>query len=204
MGYWLGIDVGTTFTTAGIWREEAERRALPAMILLRACSSAVSAVIYVGRDGQVVAGEAAERRAVTNPQRVVREFKRRIGDEVSLLNGGVPHCAPEIAAMVLRCGVDLVAQREGEAAAGTVITHPVSRAYTLQVVAGALRAARLTEITFCTASEAAAAIYALAERGKSGTTIALHDLGGGDLRRGPGPQDRCRRVLRAEPALGKW
>jgi molecular chaperone DnaK (HSP70) len=37
-------------------------------------------VVYLGSDGQAVVGEAAERRAVTDPDRVVREFKRRIDE----------------------------------------------------------------------------------------------------------------------------
>src|SRR3712207_6337706 len=109
MSYWLGIDVGTTFTAAAVCREEAGRRALPEVVPLGTRSTAVSSVIYLAEDGQVVVGEAAERRAVTDSERVVREFKRRIGDEIPMMIGGVPHSAPEIAAMVARWVVDRVA-----------------------------------------------------------------------------------------------
>jgi molecular chaperone DnaK len=77
MGYWVGIDVGTTFTAAAVCREEVGRRALPEMVPLGTRSTAVSSVLYLAPDGQVVVGEAAERRAHTHPDRVVREFKRR-------------------------------------------------------------------------------------------------------------------------------
>ncbi|MDQ3764296.1 MAG: Hsp70 family protein, partial [Actinomycetota bacterium] len=180
MSYWLGIDVGTTFTAAAICREEAGRRALPEVVALGTRSNAVSSVIYLGEDDQVVVGEAAERRAVTNPDRVVREFKRRIGDEVPMVIGGVPRSAPEIAAMVVRWVVDLVAEREGGSAAGIVITHPASwGAYKIQIMADALRASDLPEIMFRTEPEAAAASYALQERVETGSTIAVYDLGGG-------------------------
>ena len=98
MSYWLGVDVGSTFTAAALCRVEAGRRALPEVIPLGTRSTAVSSVVYLGQDGEVIVGEAAERRAVTHPDRVVREFKRRIGDEVPMVIGGTPHSAPEITA----------------------------------------------------------------------------------------------------------
>jgi molecular chaperone DnaK len=180
MGYWLGIDVGTTYTAAAICRVEAGRRALPEVIPLGSRSSAVSSVVYLGEDGQVVVGEAAQRRAVTNPERVVREFKRRIGDDVPLIIDGVPYSAPQITAMVVRWVVDRVAEREGGAAAGIVITHPASwGGYKIQVVADALRAVNLVDVTFRTEPEAAAASYANQERVEAGSTIAVYDFGGG-------------------------
>ena len=101
MRYWLGIDVGFTFTAAAICREESGRRALPEVVRLGGRSACVSSIVYLGPDGQVVVGEVAERRAVTDPDRVVCEFTRRIGDEVPMVIGGVSHSGPEIAALVV-------------------------------------------------------------------------------------------------------
>ncbi|MGH3983851.1 MAG: Hsp70 family protein [Pseudonocardiaceae bacterium] len=180
MSYWLGIDVGTTFTAAAICRREAGRRPLPEVIPLGSRSAAVSSVVYLSEDGQAVVGEAAERRAVTDSDRVVREFKRRIGDEVPMVIGGVPHSASDIAAMVVRWVVDRVAEREGESARGITITHPASwGTYKTQIMAEALRATDLSEITFRTEPEAAAASYSMQERVATGSTIAVYDLGGG-------------------------
>ena len=142
MSYWLGVDVGSTFTAAALCRVEAGRRALPEVIPLGTRSTAVSSVVYLGQDGEVIVGEAAERRAVTHPDRVVREFKRRIGDEVPMVIGGTPHSAPEITAKVIRWVVERVAQREGGPAAGIVITHPASwGAYKTRMIAQALAGA---------------------------------------------------------------
>ncbi|MGQ0718532.1 MAG: Hsp70 family protein [Pseudonocardiales bacterium] len=180
MSYWLGIDVGTTFTAAAICREAAGRRPLPEVIPLGSRGAAVSSVVYLSEDGQVVVGEAAERRAVTDSDRVVREFKRRIGDEVPMMIGGVPHSATEIAAMVVRWVVDRVAEREGEPAQGITITHPASwGTYKTRIMADALRAAELSEVMFRTEPEAAAASYSMQERVATGSTIAVYDLGGG-------------------------
>jgi molecular chaperone DnaK len=128
----------------------------------------------------VVVGEAAERRAGTDPDRVVREFMRRIGDEVPMVIGGVSHSAPEIAALVVSWVVDRVAQREGGPAQGITITHPASwGASTVQAVADALRAVGVPEVLFCTEPQAAAASYSIQERVDTGSTIAVYDLGGG-------------------------
>jgi actin-like ATPase involved in cell morphogenesis len=140
----------------------------------------VSSVVFLGEGGQVVVGEAAERRAVTDPDRVVRGFKRRIGDEVPMMAGGVAYAAPEIAAMVVRWVVERVAAREGGPAAGIVLTHPAGwGAYKIESLARALRAADLGQVRFATEPEAAAAGYAVQERVEPGRTIAVYDLGGG-------------------------
>jgi actin-like ATPase involved in cell morphogenesis len=180
MRYWLGIDVGTTFTAAAVCREQAAQGRVPEVVPLGTRSTAVSSVLYLGEDGQILVGETAERRAVTDPDRVVREFKRRIGDEVPMVIGGLPRPAPEMAAIVARWVVDRVAEREGGPPAGIVLTHPASWGpYKVQIMADALHAVGLPNITFRTEPEAAAAGYALQERVADGSTIAVYDLGGG-------------------------
>ncbi|MGH3763811.1 MAG: Hsp70 family protein [Pseudonocardiaceae bacterium] len=180
MGYWLGIDAGSTFTAAAVCRWDGKSWGRPEIVALGARSAAVSSVVYLDESGQVVVGEAAERRVVTDPDRVVRGFKRRIGDEVPIMVSGVAHAAPEIAAMVIRWVVEQVAAREGGPATGIMVTHPAAwGVYKVEVLAGALSAAGLPQIRFCTEPEAAAAGYAMQERIEPGCTVAVYDLGGG-------------------------
>src|SRR5947209_6159712 len=75
MTYWLGIDVGTTFITAAICREDAGGHTPPEVVPLGSRSAALRSVVYLGHDGQVLVGEAAERRAAAEPDRVIRELK---------------------------------------------------------------------------------------------------------------------------------
>jgi molecular chaperone DnaK len=179
MSYRLGIDVGTTFTAAAICREQPGRRVLPEVVPLGGRSAAVSSVVYLGQDGQLVVGEAAERRAVTEPDRVVREFTRRIGDEALVVIDGVPRSAAGITASVVGWVVERVAQREGEPARGVTVTHPACwDAHKIQLMAGALRAAGLPEVMFCAAPQAAAMNYSIRQRVELGATIAVYDLGG--------------------------
>lgn len=180
MGYWLGIDVGTTHTAAALCREQAGRHGLPEVVMLGSRSAVVTSVVYRGPDGQVVVGEAAERQAATHPERVVRDYLRHVGERDPVTIGATQHPASTIAAWVIRWVVDRVAQREGEPAQSITITHPAGwGAHHLRAMTDALRAADLPEVTFCPESLAAAASYSIREPAGGNSTIAVYDLGGG-------------------------
>lgn len=180
MNYWLGIDVGTTFITAAICREVAGGHTPPEVVALGSHSAELRSVVYLGHDGQVLVGDAAERRAAAEPDRVVRELKRYLGDEVPMLIGGVPHSAPGLTASVVSWIVDRVAQQEGGPARGVTLTHPAAlTASKIQTMADALSAAPLPKVTFCAEPQAVAATYSMREWIEIGSTIAVYDLGGG-------------------------
>ena len=89
-GYQLGIDLGTTYTSAAVCRSDDRRFTEPEVVSLGSRSAAVPSVLFLGPDGAVVVGEAAERRALTDPDRVVREFKRRgMRPEISCAAGKI-------------------------------------------------------------------------------------------------------------------
>src|SRR5919202_592422 len=97
MGYWLGIDVGGTVTAAAVCRRDT-----PAEVVTLASGSAtVPSVLYLSEQGQVVVGDAAQRRALTDPDRVVRGFTGRIGDEVPMVISGHAYSAAQLTAMVV-------------------------------------------------------------------------------------------------------
>ncbi|MBC8091995.1 MAG: Hsp70 family protein, partial [Pseudonocardia sp.] len=87
MGYQLGIDLGTTYTSAAVCRSDDRRWVEPEVVTLGTRGATIPSVLFLGPDGSVVVGDAAERRAVTDPDRVVREFKRRIGDSTPIVVG---------------------------------------------------------------------------------------------------------------------
>jgi actin-like ATPase involved in cell morphogenesis len=176
MTYLLGIDVGTTRTAAAICRpgsREAE------IVNLGDRSSAVPSVLFIGTDGSVLVGDAAERRAVTDPDRVVREFKRRIGDPTPLNVAGRAWPAQELAARLVRWVVDRVAEREGGPATRIAVTHPASWGTHKKDLLGSALAAQGLKVVFLAEPQAAALHYASAERVEPGSTIAVYDLGGG-------------------------
>ena len=70
------------------------------------------------RDGELLFGEAAERRGLAQPERLVREFKRRIGDDVPIVVGDQRFAPEELYARMVAWVVDAVAEREGGRACG--------------------------------------------------------------------------------------
>ena len=111
MSYLLGIDVGTTRTAAAISRTAAP--GTPEMITLGDRSVDVPSVVLLSEDGTMLVGEAAERRAVDEPDRVAREFKRRLGDPTPVSLGGRPFTPQDLSALLVRHVVDVAARREG-------------------------------------------------------------------------------------------
>jgi molecular chaperone DnaK len=178
MSYLLGIDLGTTRTAAAIGRLDA-RPGEAEIVNLGDRASAVPSVLYIGHDGSIVVGEAAERRAVSSPDNVVREFKRRIGDPTPLIVGGRPWAPEDLSARLVRWVVDRVAQREAGPAARIAITLPASWGpHKTERLGGALAGQGL-QVSYLAEPQAAALHYASAERVEPGSTIAVYDFGGG-------------------------
>lgn len=179
MGYQLGVDLGTTYTAAAVCRSDDRRWVEPEVVTLGTRSATVPSVLFLAPDGSVVVGEAAERRALTDPDRVVREFKRRIGDSTPLVVAGRAWAPEELCARLVRWVVDQVADREGGPAARIAVTHPASWGPHKQDLLGNALAAQGLTVTFLAEPQAAALHYAAAERVEPGSTIAVYDLGGG-------------------------
>ncbi|MGI5191083.1 Hsp70 family protein [Promicromonospora sp. CA-289599] len=174
--YALGIDLGTTYTGAAVVRDG---RAEIATLGSRA--AVIPSVVLLRDDDTFLTGETADRRALTEPQRVAREFKRRLGDPTPLLLGGAPYSAEGLTARLLRFVVDEVAAREGGEASAVCICHPANWGrYKLDLLEQAVRMAGLQEpVTYVSEPEAAAAFYALGRPVAPGDTVAVYDLGGG-------------------------
>ena len=89
MTYQVGIDLGTTSTVAAVRRADGTAHVVP----LEGPTGAVVSTVYLGADGDLLVGEAAERRALSDPGRVVRQLTRRIGDGHRCWSGTSP-CRP--------------------------------------------------------------------------------------------------------------
>ncbi|MEY2475578.1 MAG: hypothetical protein QOG87_893 [Actinomycetota bacterium] len=175
MSYRLGVDLGTTWTAAAVARGGRVE-----MAALGSRGAAVPSVIFVREDETILVGEPASRRGLTEPDRVVREFKRRFGDPTPILVGGTPYAADGLMAKMLRWVVDTVAAREGGPPDAVVVTHPANWGpYKLDLLAQAVRLADVGEAVVISEPEAAAISYAGNERMQVGETIAVYDLGGG-------------------------
>ncbi len=180
MTYVLAVDVGTSFTAAAVVRFNQGVPPVPECLPLGLRGSAVPSVVYYPEQGPVLVGEAAERRGLATPERVVREFKRRIGDAVPLSLGTLSVRPEEVFATVARWVADRAAEREGAAPSDIILTHPAAwGSHRTSAVREALAAKGLHDVTLLTEPEAAALHYASQVRVEEGSTIAVYDLGGG-------------------------
>jgi actin-like ATPase involved in cell morphogenesis len=169
------VDLGTTYTAAGLWRAGRAQVAD-----LGGRTTAIPSVLFLREDNVVLVGDAAVRRGITEPERVVREFKRRFGDDVPLLLGEREVSAPELAGQLLRFVIGAVAEREGGPPAYVTLTHPATwGVHRRQLLITAAQAAGLPEVGLVPEPVAAAVHYASAERLAPGAVVAVYDLGGG-------------------------
>jgi molecular chaperone DnaK len=174
--YALGIDLGTTYTAAATWRHGRVEIAS-----LGSHSAAIPSVVLLREDESFLVGEAANRRGLTEPHRVSREFKRRLGDTTPILLGGVPYSAEALMARLLREVVAEVSDREGGHPATIGISHPANWGpYKTDLLTQATRLADLDRpVTLLSEPEAAATFYAHQQRVEPGAIVAVYDLGGG-------------------------
>jgi actin-like ATPase involved in cell morphogenesis len=175
MTYHLGIDLGTTYTAAAT-HEAGRIEVVP----LGDRGPAIPSVLYLRPDGNIVAGDAANRHAVTEPERIAREFKRRLGDPTPILLGGAPTPPELLTGHLLRWVYDTVVRAKGQAPVKVALTHPANWGpYKRDLLLRAAEAAGLADITLATEPQAAAISYANQERVDPGAVIAVYDLGGG-------------------------
>jgi len=175
VGYQLGVDLGTTYTAAAVHRNGSSQ-----IVELGNRTATIPSVIFLTDDETILTGESANRRAVTEPGRVAREFKRRIGDPTPILLGGSPYSAESLSARLLRWVIGKVTEAEGEAPERVAVTHPANWGpYKLDLLHQAIRIADLVDVVTITEPEAAAIHYATLERIEAGMVVAVFDLGGG-------------------------
>ena len=175
MTYFLGIDLGTTYTAAAIYENGRA-----SIIDLSSRTAIIPSVVFLAEDGTYLVGDAATRRALTEPTRAAKQFKRRFGDTTPILLGGSPISADQLSAQLLKAVVADVTERQGAAPQGITITHPANwGGYKLELLEQSIRAAGLTDVKMITEPEAAVLHYAQLERVPAGSLVAVFDLGGG-------------------------
>ncbi|MCC2034101.1 Hsp70 family protein [Microbacterium allomyrinae] len=125
-------------------------------------------------------GEAAERRGLAQPERLVREFKRRIGDDVPVVVAGQRFAAEDLFARMVAWVVDAVSEREGVQPDAIIATVPVTWGdYRRSLVAAALAREVSCPVELVSEPVAAAWHYESTTPLGAGRVLAVYDLGGG-------------------------
>lgn len=175
--YALGVDLGTTYTAAAVARQSTAEP-LP----LGTEAAQIPSVVLIREDGEVLVGDAAERRAAAEPTRAAREFKRRLGDPVPIVIGGQPVAVETLMGYLLAEVVRRATEQEGEPPSLVVLTHPANYSdYKTGLLRAAASAAGLADdqVELITEPEAAAIAYSRQARIDTGEVVAVYDFGGG-------------------------
>ncbi len=175
MTYHVGIDLGTTFTAAAVSRDDA-----PEIVALGDRSTVIPSVLFHKEDGTFLVGDAAERQGLSNPARLARQFKRRVGDSTPLLLGGTPFSPQALTAELLKWTIGRVSERQGGPPCRVALTHPANwRSFKIDLLGQAIELAGLDGATLISEPEAAALHWSSQERVEVGTRVVVYDLGGG-------------------------
>lgn len=123
--YYLAVDVGTSRTAAGIARQADDGTLSATPFPLGRHSDSAPSVVFVG-EGGLLFGDAALRRGIAQPERLIREFKRRIGDEVPLLAGDQRFLPEQLYARTVAWVIESVSEREGARPDAISVAVPVT------------------------------------------------------------------------------
>ena len=179
MSYFLAIDVGTSRTAASTARSAPDGSIVTAAFSLGRSSDSAPSAIFAA-DGELLFGEAAERRGLAQPERLIREFKRRVGDDVPIIAGDQRFAPEELYARMVAWVVEAVAEREGGRPAGISVAVPVTwGGHRSGLVSAALSREISGEVRLISEPEAAARHYEATSPLEPGHALAVYDLGGG-------------------------
>ncbi|MEM9745278.1 MAG: Hsp70 family protein [Actinomycetota bacterium] len=174
-GWVLAIDFGTSFTVAA--SRIGDR---PAEVLEIDGERRVPSVLLLDEDGDIVVGRAAEHLAATNPGRLLRAPKSRLGEPAPVVLGGTPFPVRTLVADLLRHIYENAVRYHGCEPDEVRLTHPAtwSGPRRRQLVEAAATAG-IDDPVLVPEPVAAAIAYADDGAVDPGGHVLVYDLGGG-------------------------
>src|SRR4051812_20397789 len=173
----LGVDLGTTYTAAAATPVVGGK---PEMIGLGNRTAEIPSVLLLRSDGEFLVGEPAERRAFGEPDRVARQFKRRLGDATPLLLGGSPFSPEALLGRLLKFVVARAVEQRGTDFVATVVCHPTNFGpYRMELLGQAAKMAEVDDVHFVAEPVAAAVHYSSQATLEPGENVVVYDFGGG-------------------------
>jgi hypothetical protein len=179
MGYRLGIDLGATVVVAAVADDTGAVRAVP---LGR--EAAVPAAVLVDTNGAIRCGDEAAAAAAKLPDRMVRRFVPRIGDEIPMTvgpaNGRHTMLLPQdITAAVVAWVIAKSAANERAMPDAVTLVHPAGwGAHKLELMQRALSGRGLAHVRLVSGAVAAGQAWIRVTGAGPGAAFAVFDLGG--------------------------
>ncbi len=176
----IGIDLGTSNSCAAVL-EAGKPVIIPSAEGVTYAGKTVPSVVAFTKDGEMLVGEPARRQAVSNPERTLTAFKRKMGTTHRYKINGKEYTPQQISAFLLQ-----KIKKDADAFLGTeakkaVITVP---AYfddnQRQATKDAGTIAGLDVVRIINEPTAACVAYGL-DKSKKEQTVMVFDFGGGTL-----------------------
>lgn len=178
--YALAVDVGTSRTAAAIARTEKNEAITASAVPLGRRGDNVATVAFVTDDGDLLFADTAERRGLAQPGRLIREYKRAIGDDVPISVGGRSLRPEDLFGRGVAEIVAEVTRREGAPPSAIALTHPTAWGpHRLALIADSLDRVGIHGVQFIPEPEAAARHHGATHPLAAGQALAVYDLGGG-------------------------
>lgn len=172
----VGIDLGTTNSLIGVWRDGE-----PVLIPNALGKLLTPSVVAAGRDGAILVGHPARDRLISHPAETAATFKRYMGTDRQIALGRKSYRPEELSALILRSLKNDAEAFLGEPVTEAVITVP---AYFNDAQRKATKAAGqlagLKVERLLTEPTSAALAYGFAATDEESTVLVI-DLGGGTL-----------------------
>lgn len=170
----LGVDLGTTFTAAAALVGGELHT-----VRLTSTADMMPSTVFAMADGTLAVGETAEAMAASDPTRVARYVKRRLGDEPLYL-GGETHSVETLMTALLIQVVARATEQFGAAPQRLVLTHPAEySAQRLELMRQIAAGSGIADRRLLPEPVAAARRYASGSRLAIGSALLVYDLGGG-------------------------
>jgi molecular chaperone DnaK len=164
LAYVLGVDVGTTRTTAAVCRLDGAREAEIALVVPSFLQLTDAGTFSVGEFG--------------TPGWTATGFARRVGDTVPFSLGPETCSAEELTALLIMWVVSEVVAREGEQPRHLAVSHPAGWGpYRRGQLHAALRAVGVHDVTLVPEPLAAAENHAVRSRVLPDSSLAVFSLG---------------------------
>ncbi|QZY56860.1 Hsp70 family protein [Crassaminicella profunda] len=178
---WLGIDLGTSFSSAAII-ENGKPVALKVATSrgFRGDSFSIPSSVFINDNGEILLGQAADNNRLKAPDRFKDEFKRDLGQKIPYELRGYK-CLPEgLYKEFFKYFKIKAEERIGKTINKVVVTYPAKYAkYKKDLIEEAAKKAGFGTIKLLDEPTAAAIYYSTKENIKYGEKILVYDLGGG-------------------------
>jgi hypothetical protein len=173
--YGWGIDLGATRTSVAVRNADGRVET----VRLGERRAEIPSLVFVEAAGGLLFGEEAEDRGPTEPARLARDFKRRIGDMAPILAGGTPFSAHALTGKLLGHVVDRVTHLRNGPPGLLTVTHPASWGpYRMEQLGQAVRIAAAGPVVLRGEAEAVAIRHATTRRIAPGETVIAYHLDG--------------------------